>query len=68
MYRVVAKASSVGLWELHVEGVGVTQSSSLAATEGMAREYIAAQLGLTDEYGFDVSVATAGRVTDDVPV
>jgi hypothetical protein len=32
-------------WELHVDGVGVTQSASLADAERMARDYLATELG-----------------------
>ena len=39
-YKVRAKRWARG-WELHVEGLGVTQSSSLRDAEGMARDYIA---------------------------
>lgn len=47
-YHVTAKRWSLG-WELHVEGVGVTQSSSLATAPKMAREYIVSMLDLPDE-------------------
>ncbi|HEV2639751.1 MAG TPA: hypothetical protein VGX23_31760 [Actinocrinis sp.] len=38
--QVVAKPWKHG-WELHVEGVGVTQSRSLADAEEVARDYVA---------------------------
>lgn len=47
-YTVTAKRWQLG-WELHVEGLGVTQSRSLASAGRMAREYIAAMLDLDDE-------------------
>ena len=63
-YHVTAKATPIGLWELHVDGVGVTQSERLATAESMAREYIAAQLGLPDEHGFEVTVTTTGGIAE----
>jgi hypothetical protein len=39
-YKVRAKRWARG-WELHIDGVGVTQSHSLRDAEGMARDYIA---------------------------
>jgi hypothetical protein len=39
-YRVRAKRWARG-WELHIEGVGVTQSHSLRDAEMMVRDYIA---------------------------
>lgn len=39
-YRVRAKRWARG-WELHIDGVGVTQSHGLADAEDMARSYIA---------------------------
>jgi hypothetical protein len=39
-YTVRAKRWERG-WELHIDGVGVTQSHGLADAEGMARSYIA---------------------------
>lgn len=54
-YTVTAKRWARG-WELHIEGVGVTQSRSLAGAESMAREYIAFALDIDDENSFDVDV------------
>ena len=45
LYQVSAKRWERG-WELHIEGVGVTQSHSLADAEGMARDYIVMVLGI----------------------
>jgi hypothetical protein len=42
-------------WELHVDGVGVTQSGSLDAAEAMARDFIAACTG-ADPASFGVVV------------
>lgn len=39
-YQVTAKRWAHG-WELHIEGVGVTQSRTLAGAEQMVRDYIA---------------------------
>ena len=40
VYNVTAKRWERG-WELHIDGVGVTQSSSLAGAERMVRAYLA---------------------------
>lgn len=53
-YDVVAKRWRRG-WELHIAGVGVTQSRSLADAEEMVRDYIASDLDI-DEGSFDVRV------------
>lgn len=42
-------------WELDIDGVGVTQSHSLANAEGMARDYIALDLDIEPD-SFDVNV------------
>ena len=39
-YEVHARRWARG-WELHIDGVGVTQSRSLSDAEGMVRDYIA---------------------------
>jgi hypothetical protein len=39
-YKVRPKRWERG-WELHIDGLGVTQSRSLRDAEGMARDYIA---------------------------
>lgn len=54
-YTVTAKRWPRG-WELHIEGVGVTQTASLATAEAIAREYIAFALDLGDETAFEVDV------------
>lgn len=54
-YKATAKRWELG-WELQVDGVGVTQSRSLATAEKMVREYVAAMLDIDDEYSFDVTV------------
>ena len=53
-YEVVAKRWRRG-WELHISGVGVTQSRSLADAERMTRDYIASDLDV-DEDSFDVHI------------
>lgn len=53
-YTVTAKRWAHG-WELHVEGVGVTQAASLSKAEAIAREYIAFTLDL-DEKTFEIDV------------
>jgi hypothetical protein len=53
-YEVVAKRWRRG-WELHIAGVGVTQSRSLAGAEEMARDYIALDLDVPED-SFDVRV------------
>lgn len=42
IYQVVARPWEHG-WELHIDGVGVTQSGSLADAERMVRDYIATE-------------------------
>lgn len=39
-YEVAARRWEHG-WELHIAGVGVTQSRTLAAAEGIVRDYLA---------------------------
>ncbi|MCE7079853.1 hypothetical protein LZF96_06630 [Streptomyces sp. ST2-7A] len=54
MYRVVAKRWKHG-WELHVDGVGVTQSRTLVDAEAMARDHISVVLDLPDDaFGIEV--------------
>lgn len=54
-YTVTAKRWARG-WELHVDGVGVTQSGTLSKAEAVVREYIAFALDLDDENSFEVDV------------
>jgi hypothetical protein len=56
-YTVRAKQWTRG-WELHIDGLGVTQSRSLRDAEGMARDYIA----------LDTDVPPESFVVDIVPV
>ena len=43
-------------WELHVQGVGVTQSKSLHSASRIAREYISLVEGISDESTIDVEI------------
>jgi hypothetical protein len=43
-YTVLAKRWKRG-WELHIDGVGVTQSRTLNDAEAMVRDYIALDTG-----------------------
>lgn len=54
-YTVTAKRWAHG-WELHIDGVGVTQARSLSTAESTAREYIAFALDIEDENSFAVDV------------
>ena len=54
-YRVDAKRWEHG-WELHVEGVGVTQSKSLHSAARIAREYISLVESISDESTIDVEI------------
>lgn len=47
-YTATAKRWSKG-WEIHIDGIGVTQSHSLDDAPQMAREYIACELDIADE-------------------
>ena len=52
-YTVTAKQWEHG-WELHIDGIGVTQSRLLSDAEGMVRDYLAAD---------DISDAETAEVT-----
>jgi DNA-binding CsgD family transcriptional regulator len=54
-YTVTAKRWARG-WELHIEGVGVTQTTTLSKAEAIAREYIAFTLDVDDENAFAVDI------------
>jgi DNA-binding CsgD family transcriptional regulator len=54
-YTVTAKRWTHG-WELHIDGVGVTQTGTLSKAEAVAREYISFALDIEDENSFDVDV------------
>ena len=54
-YTVDAKRWEHG-WELHVEGVGVTQSKSLHSAASVTREYISLAEDISDESTIDVEI------------
>jgi DNA-directed RNA polymerase specialized sigma24 family protein len=55
-YQVRARRWARG-WELHIDGVGVTQSRSLSDAEGMVRDYIALDADAdVDPHAFDVVI------------
>ena len=54
-YAVDAKRWEHG-WELHVQGVGVTQSKSLHSASRIAREYISLAKGIRDESTIEVEI------------
>jgi len=53
-YTVMAKRWDRG-WELHIDGVGVTQSRTLNDAEAMVRDYIALDTGASAD-SFDVEI------------
>jgi hypothetical protein len=53
-YQVIARRWEHG-WELHIDGVGVTQARNLAEAETMVRHYVALDMD-TAEDAFDVSI------------
>jgi len=53
-YQVIAKRWARG-WELHIDGVGVTQSRTLGEAEGMVRDYVAATLDVPED-SFNVTI------------
>lgn len=54
VYTATAKRWSGG-WELHIDGVGVTQSHTIDDAEIMVRDYIALDLDVPED-SFDVRV------------
>jgi DNA-directed RNA polymerase specialized sigma24 family protein len=54
LYQVTAKRWRRG-WELHIDGVGVTQSRTLLDAEEMVRDYIALDLDVQPD-SFDVTI------------
>lgn len=53
-YLVHAKRWDRG-WELHIDGVGVTQTRRLSRAEAVVRDYIALDLGVAGD-SFDVEI------------
>lgn len=55
-YNVRAKRWARG-WELHIDGLGVTQSRSLADAESMVRDYIAMDQNVdTDSFNVEITL------------
>ena len=54
-----------GGWELHVEGVGVTQVSSLDTAEQQVRDYIETEMGL-DTTGAEIAIDKADPLTRNI--
>ena len=54
MYHVTAKRWAHG-WELHIDGIGVTQSRTLSGAARMVRDYLALDLG-GDPASFEVAI------------
>jgi hypothetical protein len=63
-YNVVARHWKRG-WELHVEGVGVTQCRSLAEAEGMVRDYVESLTGADPRHAAVVITPEVGGGLDD---
>jgi hypothetical protein len=53
-YAVTARRWRYG-WELHIDGVGVTQSHGLKDAEAMVRDYIALECGVPED-SFEVRI------------
>ncbi|WP_146252208.1 hypothetical protein [Streptomyces carminius] len=53
-YETVAKRWKHG-WELHIDGIGVTQSRTLLDAETMVRDYLAMLLDISED-SFDVRI------------
>lgn len=63
-YDVTAKRWKRG-WELHIDGVGVTQSRSLAEAESMVRDYVGEMLNIDPESVRVNMTITVDRVLDE---
>lgn len=60
IYTVTAKRWAHG-WELHIDGVGVTQSRTLADAERMVRDYIETALDIdVSRVGIDITPDLGG--------
>ena len=64
VYRARAMRWEDG-WELHVEGVGATQVSSLDAAERQVRDYIETAMGV-DTAGAEIAIESADPLTHDL--
>ena len=61
-YQVRAKRWEHG-WELHIEGVGVTQSRTLREADRMVRDYISLDTGAQpDSFGVEISPEIGGEL------
>jgi len=61
-YAVTAKRWARG-WELHIEGIGVTQSHGLADADEMARDYIAdAEEVSPDSFAVNITPEVGGGI------
>jgi DNA-directed RNA polymerase specialized sigma subunit len=65
-YNVRASRWTHG-WELHIDGVGVTQSHNLTAAEDIVRDYIALDLGVEpDSFGVTITPEVGEGLDEDV--
>lgn len=61
-YKVTAKRWARG-WELHIDGVGVTQSHTLTGAEEMVRDYIALDKNVpSDSFNVEIVVTIDANV------
>jgi hypothetical protein len=66
VYNVRASRWAHG-WELHIDGVGVTQSHNLTTAEDMVRDYIALDLGVEpDSFGVTITPEIGEGLDEDV--
>jgi hypothetical protein len=63
-YNVTARRWKRG-WELHIDGVGVTQSRSLGEAEGMVRDYVESLTGADVSGAVVVIAAEVGDGLDE---
>jgi hypothetical protein len=64
-YTVIAKRWERG-WELHIDGIGVTQSRALNDAEAMVRDYIALDTGAApDSFNVEIVPEVGGSVDDE---
>lgn len=65
-YEVLARRWARG-WELHIDGVGVTQSRTLTDAEEMVRDYIALDLGIEpDTFEVRITPEIGGGVDENI--
>lgn len=63
-YTVTAKRWEHG-WELHIDGVGVTQSESISAAEEMVRDYLDI-MDLDAKSAIDISYVLGGGLDGEI--